>query len=301
LFQETRPKIGLVLGSGGVKCAAAVGLWKVLQREGWQIDLAVGCSGGALYAAAMALGWDRAEAEAKSAHLWAGTLSRVNYAGLIKAILARRLGWERWGLMDDSQVNSVIFDLFGEITFDQTRCPLRVVATDLQSGEPVVISHGRIADAIRASSAIPFMLPPWLLDGRLLMDGGTSDPLPIDVAVREGCDIVLAMGFENPHPPALDSLLSLLEQTSHIVVNNLIRTTMALYGRAHRAVILITPKFDRHIRMDDAGMVPSIIAAGERAALEQLPLLRQLMASPVVLPAAVPVLAEPLDTATGPS
>ncbi len=297
MLQKTRPKIGLVLGSGGIKCAAAVGLWKVLQREGWQIDLAVGCSGGAIYAAAMALGWNSAAAENQSARLWADTFSRVNYIGLLKAIFARRLGWERWGLMDDRRVNSVIFGLFGDTTFDQTRYPLRLVATDLRSGDPVVLSEGRIADAIRASSAVPFMLPPWPLDGRLLMDGGTCNPLPIDVAVREGCDIVLAMGFENPHSPALDSLLHLLEQTSHIVVNSLIKSTVAFYGRAHRDVVLITPNFDRHIRMDDVAMVPYIIAEGERAAMEQLPLLRQMIAPSLLPPATKPAFSEPLDVA----
>ena len=62
-------------------------------------------------------------------------------------------------------------------------------------GEKVALSEGSLFDAIRASLAIPIIFPPWEVDGRLLIDGAVSDPLPIDVAIQDGADIIIAMGF----------------------------------------------------------------------------------------------------------
>ena len=76
------------------------------------------------------------------------------------------------------------------------------------------------------------------MDGRLLFDGGASDPLPVSVAIREGCDIILAMGFENPLHERVESLLSLVSQTTCITINNLLKSTYSFYSAAHHAEIV---------------------------------------------------------------
>ena len=98
--------------------------------------------------------------------------------------------------------------------------PLYIVATSMTSGEKVVLTSGSVFDAIRASIAMPLILRPWEVVGQLLFDGGTSDPLPADVAVREGCDIILPIGFENPIAPHVGSALGLVNQTTSIAINN---------------------------------------------------------------------------------
>src|SRR5690606_20094837 len=165
-----------------MKCASAVGLWKVLQRERIPFDLVVGCSGGSIYTAAMAMGMDAIEAEQHTLRMWGGLFAKLNFMSVLRSLLPRRFGFsERIGLVDDRAVGKVMRDLYGDGLFEDTLVPLHLAATDLHSGEPVDLHHGRIADAVRASIAIPMVLPPKAIDGRLLVDGGLSDPLPVSI------------------------------------------------------------------------------------------------------------------------
>jgi NTE family protein len=117
------------------------------------------------------------------------------------------------------------------------------------------------------------------LNGRLLIDGGLSDPLPVDVAIREGANIILAMGFENPQPRRVKSISRFAYHISGILSKNLFKANFAFHTLAHHAEIIpILPEFNREIGLFDTDQIPAMIAAGERAALEQLPYLRRLLA-----------------------
>ena len=279
-----RPRIGLVIGSGGIKCTAAIGLWKVLHREGIPVDVAVGCSGGAVYAACMALGDDVYECERLTLEVWPALFSRLHYRSLLRAVAPMILGYhERIGLVDDRSVWATMQLMFGERTFDETRMPLFVSATDFRTGEKVVLDHGRIADAVRASIAIPLLLRPWLVEDRLLVDGGASNPLPIDVGIREGCDLILAMGFESQMNAEVRSLVNAIGRTTTIVTNHLLRSTFAFYSSVHHAEVLpVMPVFDRRIGLTETQHIPYLIEQGERAAEAQLPYLRRLLAASAV-------------------
>ncbi len=275
---QRRQRLAVVIGSGGMKCVAGVGMWKVLQREGIHPDLVVGCSGGSLYTAAMALGMEAEEAEKRSLRMWDGLFKRVHYGSVLRSLLPRRLGFsERVGLVDDSAVSEALQDLCGDASFADTKIPLLIAATDLHTGERVGLSSGRLFDAVRASIAMPLLLRPWPLGGRLLIDGGVSDPLPISLAIREGTDIILAMGFETPLLPRMNSLRAVAQQSIAATVNQLMRSTYAFYSAVHHAEIVpIMPSFDRPIGVSDTKMIPYIIEQGERATLEVLPYLKQL-------------------------
>lgn len=273
-----RPRLAIVIGSGGVKCAAAVGMWRVLQREGIRPDLVVGCSGGSLYAAAMALGMDAAEAETHSFRLWHGLFSRVHYRSLLRSLLPGRLGFsERMGLVDDRGIATALQELYGDADFSATHLPLHIAATDLHSGERVGLSSGTVADAVRASIAMPLLLRPWPIGGRLLVDGGVSDPLPISLAIREGADLIIAMGFETPALGEMNSLLRVARQSLSMTTNHLLQSTYAFYSAVHHAEIVpIMPEFEAPISVTDTDRIPTIIDSGERATLAALPYLRQL-------------------------
>ncbi|MGY1409004.1 MULTISPECIES: patatin-like phospholipase family protein [unclassified Luteimonas] len=273
-----RPRVALVVGSGGVKCAAAVGMWKVLEREGISPDMVVGCSGGSIYMAGMALGRSADEADAFSRGMWQGLFGRIHYRSVLRSLLPRRFGFsERIGLIDDAAVGANLARLFGDRTFADTCIPLHIAATDLHSGDKVALSSGSIADAVRASIAMPLLLRPWPVDGRLLIDGGVSDPLPISLAIREGAEIILAMGFARPPMARIDSLLGIGNQAMAVAINNLLHSTYAFYSAVHHAEIIpIMPSFDRPIEFGDAHLIPYIIEQGERATLAALPYLRQL-------------------------
>lgn len=85
---------------------------------------------------------------------------------------------ERSGLVNDSVLNNTLEKLFGDLLFSDLQIPLKIVATDMFDGEKVILSTGYLRDAVRASIAIPIISPPWEVNGRLLIDGGASDPLP---------------------------------------------------------------------------------------------------------------------------
>jgi len=273
-----RPRVAVVIGSGGVKCAAGVGLWKVLAREGIPVDVAVGCSGGAIYTAGMALGFDVHDVERRTHLAWRDLFTRVHLPSIVRTLFPRRLGFsDRVGLLDDRRVGAVMTSTFGDATFADCRIPLFVAATDYATGERVTLDTGRIADAVRASVSLPLLLRPVELDGRVLVDGGLTNPLPIDVAVRERCDVILAMGFED-HAPPVATIGSAFGRISTIVTNHLLRATYAFYSLAHHAeVIPILPQLDRRVGLHDVDAVPALIAAGERAAEAELPYLWRLL------------------------
>ena len=275
-----RPRVGLVVGSGGIKCAAAVGLWKALRREGIEVDLAVGCSGGSIYTAALALGQDVGWAEERTHVMWRDLFRRVHYRSLLRVALPRLFGYsERVGILDDRRIAGVMRDLYGDATFADTRIPLWIAATDLRTGERVNLDEGRIADAVRASIAIPVLLRPWPVNGRLLVDGGASNPLPVDVAIREGCDVIIAMGFETPVVEEFGSVLRTFAQAGTIATNHLLRATYAFHSVVHHAEIVpLIPTFDQRIGLGDTALLGHIIEAGERAAEAELPYLRRLLA-----------------------
>jgi len=272
----------VVLGSGSVKCAAALGLLKVLQREGIGIDMVVGCSGGSLYAALIALGHDVETAEAMTRRLWTKELtSRKSHRSLLSVFLPRIFGFnESFGMVNDALILKRLKTAFGEATFEQAQIPLYLTATDFHTGEQVVFESGSVVDAIRASIAIPYVFRPWSVDGRMLVDGFMSDPMPVGVAIKQGANIIVTMGFESPLQPKINSPIRFAFQLSSITSNNLLKSNFAFYNLAHHAEILpIIPEFKDRIHLFDTDKIPYVIEEGERAAERQIPYLRRLLAS----------------------
>lgn len=273
-----RKRVALVIGSGSVQCAAALGLWKVLQREGIDIDLLVGCSGGSLYASVMALGHDVDTCEQLTRELWSPALTKSrDLRSLLSAAMPRLFGFDgSFGMVSDRRLVATLDQLFGESRVEETTVPLRIVATDAANGQMVALSSGPVRDAVRASIAIPYIWKPWAVDGRLLLDGCASDPLPVDVAIREGADVILAMGFESPFPSRVRSATRYAFQVNSIYTNNLFRANYAFHNLAHHAEIIpVLPDFDRPVRLFDTHEIPYVIEEGQRATEAQLGYLLQ--------------------------
>lgn len=277
-----RPRIAVVIGSGGIKCMAAIGMWKALRRADIEVDLVVGCSGGSLIAGMMALGTPLEQAERYALDLWDGLFGRIDYRAMARAALLPWLGFsERFGLVHDGRVNQAMQLFFGDSLFADTRIPLYLVATDVISGEPRYLHAGLVREAARASIAIPMLLRPWRVDGELLMDGGTADPLPVSVAIREGADIILAMGFETTPREHLGSAWQFAGQAMTVTTNHLLRSTYAFYNAVHHAELLpLMPHFDRPIRVTDTHLVPWMIEQGEQVTEAELPYIQRLLARP---------------------
>jgi NTE family protein len=273
-------RVALVIGSGSIKCTAALGLLKVLEREGIDIDLVVGTSAGSIYATVIALGYDAAAGEQMTNDLWTRELTtKRNRKAILELLMPKAFDFDgRFGLIDDTLIMERLNGAFGNRTFADAKIPLYISATDFMSGEQVVLHEGRLVDSIRGSIAIPFVFKPWPVNGRLLVDGLLADPLPVDVAIREGADVIIALGFESPLQTRVDSVIRFAFQVTTIMSNNLLRSNFAFHNIAHHTeIISILPEFEERIGPFDTTRIPYLIEKGAQAMEEQLPYLNQLL------------------------
>lgn len=278
---SSQPTVSLVIGSGSVKCAAAIGVADVLQKAGIRIDRVVGCSGGALFATLIAMGHDTGKARDITLRLWTQDITaKRNNQALLSALAPKLMGFKasRFGLRDDRLINQRLKEAFGDARIEDMKIPLHITATNFMDGELVDLASGPVAPAIRASLAIPFAFAPVEHNGQLLVDGYVSDPLPISVAIKHGARVIVAVGFESPMMEQIGSAGRFAMQLSSIMSNNLLRARFAFNSVAHHAeVISIIPEFKKRVRLFDTDKVPYIIEAGAQAAHEQIGYLRRLL------------------------
>jgi NTE family protein len=273
-------RLSIVIGSGGVLCAAALGLSKALRREGLTPGMAVGCSGGSIYAATIALGIDPEEARRLTLNLFTSDVFEGYTSNLKSALTGETRFTEMSSLIDDTVMYERLRMVFSDKTFEDTIFPLHIVATNLYTGDRVVLSSGKILDAIRASIAIPMIFSPWKIGDQLLVDGAVCDPLPIDVAIQQGSDVIAAVGFEMPTRKRMNSYTAVTTHFNSLYMNNILKSTFAFYNAVHHAEIIpILPDFEKPVGTFDTGQIPYIIEQGEEAAEEHIPYMKQLLST----------------------
>lgn len=166
----------------------------------------------------------------------------------------------------------------GDHTFEDTKTSLFIAATDYKTGKEVILSEGSIYEAVRASIALPLVLPPMEKDGQLLADGFLSEPLPIEVAIQEGAQIILALGFETIAMEERNNIRDYIFHLSDIISNNLLQASIAFYSLAHHGYVLpIIPEFDDVIHLFDTHKIPEIIKVGEAEGEKILPELKRML------------------------
>ena len=142
-----------------------------------------------------------------------------------------------------------------------------------------MLRSGRLVDALRASVAVPFIFPSVLVDGRRLVDGVISDPLPI--AAAADAQAVLTLGFEGAMPRKVDRASRLVAQVSTALINNLQRARVAAAQAAGRRVLALELELERRVGLWETRALRSVYEAGKRAAEKQLPAIRALLGSEV--------------------
>ena len=164
------PDFALVLGSGGVKSVAALGVVEVLRQQGRQPDLIVGCSAGALFGALLAMGLTCAAAAKLATGLWSREItSKRRHRALLELALPRMAGFDsHFALRDDRLIGERLTQAFGNLRIEDLPVRLRISATDALTGAAVVLERGSLVDALRASIALPFLFAPKEVDGRRL-------------------------------------------------------------------------------------------------------------------------------------
>ena len=265
------PRFAIVLGSGGVRSIAALGMVEVLLKHGLQPDLVVGCSAGAMFGALIAAGHDAAEAVRIATTLWLPEVTRKRRSGAIAQMLWPRLGRFDAGfaLRDDRLVMQRLQQAFGAVRIEDLRLPLRVATTDAATGQRVVLSQGQLVQALRASIALPFLFAPVQIGGRNLVDGVLADPLPVSAAADAAA--VVALGFESPMPFRVDGPTRLLAQISSSMTNNLMQARLAEARQGGARLISILPRLDRRVGLFDTAAMPYLVDAGRRATEAALP------------------------------
>jgi len=180
---KEQPEIGLALGGGGARGLAHIGVLKILEREGISVQWLAGTSMGGVIAAGYAagLGPDDLEKEALRMSRWRNLLPLVDRSR------------PRLGLLRGARVREYLGRHLGDKTFADLHIPLALVAVDLVTGEEVSLNKGEVADAVRATVALPGVLAPVRMGERLLVDGGLLNNVPADVVRRMGAGVVIAV------------------------------------------------------------------------------------------------------------
>ena len=256
-----RPRIALVLSGGGARGGAHIGVLKVLEDMHVPVDVVVGTSAGAIVGAAYVSGLSLDEIQTEMRQMNTSTLlqdvSRDDMPLRRKAddganFIGPEFGLSRNGLaLPTGAVSGASLDaVFRRLTrrqettdFDQLPIPFRAVATDLATSEVVVLSHGQLVLAIRASSAVPGAVSPVEIDGRLLADGGLKRNLPVDVARALGADVVIAVNIGTPllRREELVSAVSVSDQMLRILTEENVKASLR---ELMPQDVLITPELN---------------------------------------------------------
>jgi len=179
-------KISLVLGSGGARGYAHIGVIEALEEMGYEIVSVSGSSMGALVGGVYACG---KLAEYKE---WVLGLQPLDVAGLLD------LAWDKRGVMSGSKVFERLDGLVGTTAIESLPIAYTAVAADLNRGKEVWFQNGDLLTAIRASIAIPSIFTPVELDGMLLVDGGVLNPLPVAPTMSDRSDLTVAVNLHGP-------------------------------------------------------------------------------------------------------
>ncbi|WP_417516100.1 patatin-like phospholipase family protein [Marinobacter sp.] len=208
-----RPRVGLVLSGGGAKGMAHVGVLRVLEEMNIPVDMVVGTSAGSAVGALYASGMSVAEIEQRFIKLdWLSSF-RDDPGRAYKPVRRKQGEWRfpvtpglgvsldglhlGAGIISGQNLGFILNELTRSAAlvenFDRLPIPFRAVATDLETGDMVELGSGNLATAVRASMSIPGVYAPVSLDGRLLVDGGIANNLPVSVAREMGADIIIAV------------------------------------------------------------------------------------------------------------
>lgn len=181
---NNKKRIGLALGSGGWRGLAHIGVIKTLLKEGINIDYIAGSSAGALVGGLYSYFGNTAEIEA--------IVGSLSYKALYKMLFdPARVS----GLIDGRKYVSFLERFIGDINIEDLNIPFTAVCSDLFNGLPVGITSGKLSEAIRASSSIPILFKPEMINGRFLVDGGNSMPVPTNIVRDMGADIVIGVNL----------------------------------------------------------------------------------------------------------
>lgn len=248
---ERRPIVALVLGSGGARGYAHIGVIQVLEQYGIHPDLIVGTSAGSVVGSIYASGKNAQQLREIALNMKANDVRDVKLA--------------MTGFFDGQKVENYVNEQVLDTPLELLKTPMYVVATELKEGKKVVFNYGNTGQAVRASVSIPSMFIPTKIAGEEYVDGGLVSPVPVNVARELGADIVIAVDIlAQPEHTETKNVWGLFNQNINIMQNRLAQEELK------HADIVIQPDLREKAHIFDVKGREETMQAGMNAADKQL-------------------------------
>jgi len=257
----SKGKIGLALGGGAARGMAHIGVLEVLEKEGIPIDMIAGTSAGAAIGALYAQGKSARQIKELATEIgWVQFFSLVDFA-LPKS-----------GFIEGTKIKKLLQSIIGDIDFSDLSIPMACVATDIESGEEVVINQGPVLEGVRASISVPVIFTAVKREDRYLVDGGLVNPVPVSTVREMGADFVIAVNVVPPmgaksrrksKKPKQPGMFHVMLQSIYIASYAMVKTDL------EEADIVIEPQLP-NIGYGDFHRTRECIAQGELAALTSI-------------------------------
>ncbi len=248
-----RPRVGLALSGGFARGIAHIGVLRVLREAGIPIDVVAGTSVGALIGAAFCAGTPLDEMERIGA-----TTSFTDFGRWTPSWL---------GLATNQRLEKFLAKFTSVKTFEEMSIPLAIATTDINAGVSVYYSRGPVGPPLRASCAYPGLFVPIQFEGRTLVDGFLTAPVPVEGTLLLGADIVIAVYLEAGNVEQPRTFTDVLSRSFTIIQRHSDLTWR------QQADVIIEPDVTPFV-WDDFTKTPDMVAAGEAAALAALPEIR---------------------------
>jgi NTE family protein len=251
-----RPRVGLALAGGFARGIAHIGVLRVLREARIPIDCVAGTSVGALIGAAYCAG---------------ASLEQMQETGQATTFADFGRWTPSWlGLATNQRMERYLERFTPAKTFEELRTPLAISTSDLNQGLTVYYTSGPIVPPLRASCAYPAMFVPIQYDGRTLVDGFLTSPVPVEGALLLGADVVIAIYLESSSEGTPRTAVEVISRSFNIIQKH------AEVTWRQQADLIIEP--DVHpFAWDDFSKTPELVKAGEEAALKALPEIRALV------------------------
>lgn len=267
--KENKPKIGLALSSGGLRGLAHVGVIKVLLKNKIPIDYISGSSAGALVGSYLATHGEIDSFE---------KLLLENSKDFVPLFFD--FGFSG-GFINGTKINTFLAKILNDTEFSETKIPFYVIATDLVTGQPAIFSSGKLVSAVRGSISVPIIFKPYEYDNKLLVDGGLSDPMPVNILKENGANFTIAVNlyhqneFKNEKFKAAFSEVGL--RSIKVALHNLAKVSV---DHADFVLNPDTSKYLSEIKITDyfkPENIKKIISIGEEETLKHLPEIKKLL------------------------
>jgi NTE family protein len=259
--KKREPKIALVLGGGSAKGFAHVGVIRILEQEKIPIHMIVGTSVGSLIGGIYASNPDSFQLE------WTAFKIEKN------DILDFSLIYSKLGPAQGVRLETFVEQTVKAKRIEDTKIPFYPIATDLNTGETVILEKGSLAKAIRASSAIPGIFVPVTFGNRMLVDGGVTNNIACDVARSKGADIVIAVNIlKDIKDYRIDSLIDIIAQSINIAMHE------ANKAKLQYADVIIEPD-TKGVSMFDFTQKKMLVEEGIKATRKAIPRIKELISN----------------------